>query len=351
MYPLALAQPESVTIPVSRAIDLIGAPKLWDLGITGKGVKVAVLDTGASLSHPMIRPNIIHAESMIEGETAEDANSHGSWVASAIAGVPVQSPRGAIYGVAPDAEMIIIKVLSDRGTGSMAGVVRGMERAVELGADIISMSLGSLFGTNLSPDSRTLNELSQKYGVLFVVANGNSFAPLSVGSPAAAALSIGVGSVAISQPYNGAPSTFSSKGPSADGVIKPNISTYGGNVLGPGISELLYAAGAHGDYAAMAGTSMATPIVSGALALLLSSGLTRSRAVIEELLAMTGGNMLNPTTGWGMLNVEKLYNAAQSQSRIVPFLSVLGRAPYDLVQPLYTVVPKPKPETIRLQII
>lgn len=349
MYPLAAAYPESVTIPISRAVEMIGALKMHELGFTGKGIKVAVLDTGVSQDHPMIKPNIIHAESMVEGESPEDAHSHGSWCASAIAGVPVNTPQGQIFGVAPEAKLIILKVLSDKGSGSMADVVRGMERAVELGADIVSMSLGSLFGTNLSPDSRTLNELASRNGVLFVTAAGNSFSPLSIGSPACAALSIGVGAVAMQIPSNGSPSTYSSKGPTLDGVPKPDISTYGGNVLSPGLAELLLAAGKSGSYSAMAGTSMATPIVSGALALLLSAGVPRDRALMEELFARTGGQPLNTITGWGLLDVMKLHEAAVAG--VAPLLSVLGNVPYALMQPLYQLIPRPKPETIRLQIV
>lgn len=349
MYPLAAAYPESVTIPVSRAVEMIGALKLHELGYRGKGVKVAVLDTGADISHPMIAPNIIHAESMVEGEGPADQHSHGTWCASAIAGVPVNTPQGQIFGVAPEAKLIILKVLSDKGSGTMAGVVAGMERAVELGADIVSMSLGSLFGTNLSPDSRTLNELATRNGVLFVTAAGNSFSPLSVGSPCAAALSIGVGAVAMQVPSNGAPSTYSSKGPTLDGIPKPDISTYGGNVVSPGVAELLLAAGKYGSYVGMAGTSMATPIVSGALALLLSSGVPRDRSLMEELFARTGGQPLNTITGWGLLDVKKLHEAAAAGA--FPLLSVLGNVPYALAQPLYQLIPKPKPETIRLQIV
>lgn len=349
MYPLATAYPESVTIPITRAVELIGALKLHELGFTGKGVKVAVLDTGVSQDHPMIRPNIIHAESMVEGESPEDAHSHGSWCASAIAGLPTSTSQGTLMGVAPEAKLIILKVLSDKGSGSMADVVRGMERAVELGADIVSMSLGSLFGTNLSPDSRTLNELATRNGVLFVTAAGNSFSPLSIGSPACAALSIGVGAVAMQIPSNGAPSTYSSKGPTLDGVPKPDISTYGGNVVSPGVAELLLAAGKSGSYTGMAGTSMATPIVSGALALLLSAGVPRNRAVMEELFARTGGQPLNTITGWGLLDVMKIYQTAVAG--VSPFLSLLGEAPFKIIQPFYQLIPRPKPETIRLQIL
>ena len=349
MYPLAAAYPESVTIPVSRAVEMIGALKLHELGFTGKGIKVAVLDTGADLDHPMIKPNIMKAESMVEGESPTDAHSHGTWCASAIAGIPTSTPQGTLMGVAPEAKLIILKVLSDKGSGTMQTVVAGMERAVELGADIVSMSLGSLFGTNLSPDSRTLNELASRNGVLFVTAGGNSFSPLSIGSPCAAALSIGVGAVAMQIPSNGAPSTYSSKGPTLDGIPKPNISTYGGNVLSPGVAELLLAAGKRGSYIGMAGTSMATPIVSGALALLLSAGVPRNRSLMEELFARTGGQPLNTITGWGLLDVMKLYEAAAAG--VMPLLSVLGNVPYALAQPLYQLIPKPKPETIRLQIV
>ncbi len=349
MYPLAAAYPESVTIPISRAVEMIGALKMHELGFKGKGIKVAVLDTGVSQDHPMIKPNIIHAESMVEGESPEDAHSHGSWVASAIAGLPTSTAQGTLMGVAPEAKLIILKVLSDKGSGSMADVVRGMERAVELGADIVSMSLGSLFGTNLSPDSRTLNELAARNGVLFVTAAGNSFSPMSIGSPACAALSIAVGAVAMQIPSNGSPSTYSSKGPTLDGLPKPDISTYGGNVLSPGVAELLLAAGKRGSYIGMAGTSMATPINAGAMALLLSAGVPRNRAVMEELFARTGGQILNTVTGWGTLDVMKMYEAAAAG--VSPLLSVLGNVPFALMQPLYQLIPRPKPETIRLQIV
>ena len=65
MYPLAAAYPESVTIPITRAVEMIGALKMHQLGFRGQGVKVAVLDTGVSQDHVMIKPNIIHAEAWL----------------------------------------------------------------------------------------------------------------------------------------------------------------------------------------------------------------------------------------------------------------------------------------------
>ena len=120
-------------------------------------------------------------------------------------------------------------------------------------------------------------------------------------------------------------------------------------MLSPGLAELLLAAGKRGSYIGMAGTSMATPIVSGALALLLSAGVPRNRALMEELFARTGGQPLNTITGWGLLDVMKLHDAAAAG--VFPLLSLIGNAPYALMQPLYQIMPKPKPETIRLQIV
>jgi len=221
---------ESVLVPVSEATTgkEMGVDTVWgEFGLTGKGVKVAVLDTGASVGHPMLRDAIAETFSMVEGESVEDKHGHGTWCSAAIAGRPHEDMfRGHMFevvGMAPEADLIVGKVLSNEGSGQTSWVIKGMEKAAELGADIISMSLGSMISEGgRSPDSKMVDALSRK-GILCVVAAGNSALPLSIGSPGDARGAMTVGSVAYDTPAMLIPSTFESRGPTIDWRIKPDV--------------------------------------------------------------------------------------------------------------------------------
>jgi len=128
----------------------VGAQDAWMAGVTGDGVRVAVLDTGFDLDHPDLAPNINLALSQdFTGEGLEyglpGAFSHGSHVAGTIAAA--DNGLGTI-GVAPDAELVLVKVLSDFGTGSYADIIAGIYHAANVGADVINMSLGELIARN-----------------------------------------------------------------------------------------------------------------------------------------------------------------------------------------------------------
>ncbi len=126
----------------------IQAPDAWTKGARGAGVRVAVLDTGFDLDHPDLMPNINFDLSMnfVEGESLQymlpDAFSHGTHVAGTIAAA--QNGFGVI-GVAPEAELVLVKVLEDEGSGSFADVISGIVYAANVGADVINMSLGAAF--------------------------------------------------------------------------------------------------------------------------------------------------------------------------------------------------------------
>ncbi|HRQ23242.1 MAG TPA: S8 family serine peptidase, partial [Anaerolineales bacterium] len=124
----------------------IEAPAAWYKGGRGAGARVAVLDTGFDLTHPDLAPNINSALSMnfVDGETLQyglpDPFSHGTHVAGTIAAA--QNDFGVI-GVAPDAELVLVKVLGDEGGGSFADVIAGIIYAANVDADVINMSLGA----------------------------------------------------------------------------------------------------------------------------------------------------------------------------------------------------------------
>jgi subtilisin family serine protease len=132
----------------------IGATEAWAAGARGDGVKVAVLDTGFDLDHPDLAANIVMAASTVDGEPNPDFNlpggfSHGSHVAGTIA---APDNGFGIIGVAPEADLMLIKVLSDAGWGSFFDIAEGIVMAADNGAQVINMSLGG--GGPRHPDAQ-----------------------------------------------------------------------------------------------------------------------------------------------------------------------------------------------------
>lgn len=240
----------------------IGTPQAWEAGLTGKGVKVAVLDTGYDASHPDLATRVSESRSFIEGEEVADRHGHGTHVASTVGGSGAASD-GKEKGVAPDATLAVGKVLGDAGSGTESQIIAGMEWAAkDIGAKVVSMSLGSdVASDGTDPMSAAVNTLSAETGALFVIAAGNTGAPGSIGAPGAAdsALTVGAVDSADQAAY------FTGQGPRlGDNALKPDVSAPGVNILAArsSLSE------GEGAYTEMSGTSMATPHVAGVAALL-----------------------------------------------------------------------------------
>ncbi|MEU9863608.1 S8 family serine peptidase [Streptomyces sp. NPDC047971] len=252
-----------VKVALNESVPQVGAPQAWAKGFDGTGTKVAVLDSGIDPTHPDVKDRIVGTKSFIPGEEVTDGHGHGTHVASTVVGSGAAS-GGANKGVAPGASLLIGKVLADSGYGSESGIVEGMEWAKVQGADIVSMSLGSQGGDDGdSPEAQAVNALSANGGPLFVIAAGNSSSPGSVSSPASAASALTVAAVDKSDQR----ASFSSQGPLVGSyALKPDISA-------PGVAINAAASQAvpgwtGGMYRSMNGTSMATPHVAGAAAVL-----------------------------------------------------------------------------------
>ncbi|MDQ0934974.1 subtilisin family serine protease [Streptomyces turgidiscabies] len=246
-------------ISLDRSVPQIGAPTAWRAGYDGTGVTVAVLDTGIDATHPDLAGRIKEAVNFTDAADTDDLVGHGTHVASTVAG------GGAKYkGVAPGAALLIGKVCPDRNCPDSA-ILAGMEWAAPR-ARIVSMSLGGEDTPGEDVLEQAVNTLTAKTGALFVLAAGNDgSADGSVDSPSTADAALSVGAVDKQDVM----ADFSSRGPREDGAIKPEISAPGVDIVA---ARAVHAGSDYLEvepgYTSLSGTSMATPHVSGAAALL-----------------------------------------------------------------------------------
>ncbi|MGA5507574.1 S8 family peptidase [Streptomyces umbrinus] len=255
-----------VKATLDRSVPQIGAPAAHSAGYDGKGVKVAVLDTGIDATHPDLKDRIDAAKNFSAAADTVDRAGHGTHVASTIAGSGAASPAGTKYaGVAPGARLLVGKVLDDEGSGEDSGVIAGMQWAVEQGAEVVNMSLGGEDRPGIDPVEQAVNDLSASSGALFVIAAGNEGPKEgTVGTPGSAAAALTVGAV----DRQDAIAEFSSRGPTADGSLKPDLTAPGVDIVAAKAAEGFMGDPAADGYVSMSGTSMATPHVAGAAAIL-----------------------------------------------------------------------------------
>lgn len=323
-------QPEVRRVEPDRQVHTMDAGTLPDfgaagaqqLGFRGEGVTVCVVDTGVDPAHEQLDGKGVIAFRDFIGSrtTAYDDHGHGTHVSSTAVGDGIGGAAAADNrGVAPAAALVAVKVLDASGNGPDSGVVAGVQWCADrTDVDVISMSLGSDVGSD-GKDllSQAVDAAVADRGIVVVVAAGNSGdAPGTLGSPAAARNAVTVGAVAEwSGPLTSYRSDgvtlaqFSSRGPTADGRIKPDV-------LGPGVSVLAADAGTSSGYVALSGTSMATPYVAGAAALAWqalgsgaapgSSGTARIRTGLESTASDRGPVGKDSDWGAGLVDTRAL---------------------------------------------
>jgi len=295
---------EELHISLSDSLSLIRAQEAWLRGYTGRGVRIAILDTGVCSTHPMLVGKVIRKIQIAPGNL-EDGHGHGTHVAS------------IAISVAPDAKIINVKVLDDTGSGTFDSVMRGIEAAKNAGADIISMSLGAYYDClEDNPLCILIDKINHDYRIIFVCASGNG-GPHNPAIPALARGAISVG--AIDKNYVLA--DFSSGGP-ACGKVYPDC-------VAPGVG--IIAAYPPDTLKSMSGTSMACPHVSGFMAILkqrLGRGLLKLEA--EQILEQSC-KRLNKTknnyTGWGCIDCVKALDVIIEPVRLAtpwPMLVLMG---------------------------
>ncbi|MGW3248733.1 S8 family peptidase [Streptomyces sp. NPDC001070] len=274
-----------VQASLDKSVPQIGGPEAWAAGFDGTGSRIAVLDTGVDTTHPDLAGKVVAEHNFSDSPDMDDHYGHGTHVASIAAGTGAKSD-GKYKGVAPGARILDGKVLGDHGSGSMSQIIAGMEWAVAEKADVVNLSLGTYDSPEIDPAEEAVNRLSAESGTLFVIAAGNNGeqGAGTIGSPGSADAALTVG--AVDKQDKLAP--FSSTGPRVgDSGIKPDLTA-------PGVA--IGAAAAHdsimGDvgapvadgYVALSGTSMATPHVAGAAAILAQQHPDWTGAEIKEAL-------------------------------------------------------------------
>ena len=265
-------------VSAARTDDAVGASDARrEYGVSGNDVTVAVLDSGIDESHPAIDRVVDERDFTGDGTPydAEDVTGHGTHVAGIVA-----SDDETYTGMAPNANLMDVRVLDDDGRGYTSWIVKGIEYAADRNADVISMSIGGPVNAIRSNDRYTeAIDAATERGTLVVVAAGNDgyFGYRTVGTPGIHSKALTVGA---SNASSGEIADFSSRGPTPYGYyLKPDL-------VAPGAGVMSAEAGTDG-FVAKSGTSMAAPVVSGVAALVLEAHPTWTPAQVRGVLTST----------------------------------------------------------------
>jgi subtilisin family serine protease len=281
-----------VAVALKESVRQIGAPEAWQAGYDGHGVTVAVLDTGIDAEHPDLAGQVIASQSFIPGQAVTDRHGHGTHVAATVAGTGA-AENGTYRGVAPGASLVVGKVLNNSGSGTEAQVIEGMEWATRThDADVVSMSLSGAPSDGSDPVSQAVNTLTEATGALFVVAAGNSGGrggSETVGSPGVAEAALTVGAVDKAEQL----AAFSSRGPRrGDSALKPDIAAPGVGIVSARAIGTRLGVPVNNRYTRASGTSMATPHVAGAAAILAQRHPEWTAAQLKAALMSTAAVLL-----------------------------------------------------------
>ncbi len=282
--------------------DMVEAPEVWEQGHTGKGVIVAVLDTGVDYNHSDLNDNIWTNTKEIAGNGIDDdgngyiddvygwnfsgndndvldRNGHGTHVAGTIAG---ENNDFGVTGIAYDAQIMPVKVLDDSGSGSYSSVADGIYYAVDNGAQVINLSLG---GSRSSIQLELAIKYADSKGVTVVMAAGNN-SDSEPGYPGRYADDFGIVVGAVDSDNQMA--DFSNR------AGDDNLAY----VTAPGVD--VYSTVPNNRYDSYSGTSMATPHVAGVVALMLSANPNLTTTEIRQIITETSGNntQTTATTSW-----------------------------------------------------
>ncbi|MBX0290266.1 S8 family serine peptidase [Hymenobacter sp. HSC-4F20] len=349
--------------PLQWGHTAIQAPEAWNTGARGQGALVAVLDGGFDLTHPDLKANIVGAASFVPTEKAQFVGagfSHGTHTAGTIAAV---DNNIGVIGVAPDAKLLLVKVLADGGSGSFSWMIQGIYYAVSQKADVINMSLGAAIPRNSkfrddngtpenTSDDKWVNETKEiqellvainkattyatKQGVTVIASAGNdanngqrdqdlvhipsgatNVISISATGPEGWALNpLGVNLDRVASYTNYGTSDVTFAAPGGDATYPGNdISTVAGVRQYTYAFDMVFSCSSQGRYTWSAGTSMAGPHAAGVAALIVGKNggqmdPTQVRAALRASADDLGKPGRDPYYGYGRVNAYRAVSQA-----------------------------------------
>ena len=353
---------------------IINADRLWEKGINGTGITVAVIDSGIDKNHPDLIGKVVAEKNFLADEiTADDLLGHGTMVAGIIAGSGAAS-NGSYRGIAPGAKLISVKVIDGKGDGKVSDIIAGIEWAVYNGADILSLSLGGINLGETNPPITMAADNAAGAGVVVCVAAGNrnssdtggqvsktsssqaggsqpgasrtpvelserggsdstrkdvyyllipvvlALPPGLIDSPGDGVKVITVGATDAS----GRIASFSGSGPTRDDRIKPDVVAPGVDIISIVPTGIKRPSPVDRYYSRESGTSLSAPVAAGLAALLLQADRNLSAAGVKAAITR-GAKKLDSTLGEsyeefyqgaGMLDALSSYELLANSSNI-----------------------------------
>ncbi|OUP80788.1 peptidase S8 [Lachnoclostridium sp. An169] len=288
-------------------------PDITQGNFLGQGIRAAILDTGVS-NHPDLQNRILDFRDFTGRSSGErDDSGHGTHVAGILAGDGTAS-SGLYAGMAPRSELIIGKVLDREGNGNVDIVLKGIEwilsRKSTYDIRIVNISVGTQPDLPREQKQLLLEAVEHLWdaGLVVVVSAGN-YGPKSgtVSVPGSSRKVITVGVPDSPLPPVSCRRNrlnYSGRGPTGECVVKPDIYAPGTGIIS---CNSRYSLPGEHPYTIKSGTSMATPVVSGAIACLLSKYPDMTNVEVKLRLRESCQAFPGTEAGWGMLSVEQLF--------------------------------------------
>ena len=303
-----------VFVVMEEARKTIGADYSLNTKYTGKGVTVAIIDTGIAPHADLIYPakRIVGFKDFVNNRSNYyDDNGHGTHCAGILAGSGYSS-KGRFKGIAPEANILSIKVLDENGNGNTSDILSTVQWIIEskevYKTKIINFSLGAIaqYKERRDPLVKAANRAIEE-DLIVVAAVGNS-GPMhnTILSPATSRYVISVGSVndrGTSYPKNETIAEFSSRGPTLDRVRKPDL-------IAPGVDIISLSSKNLNGYTTLSGTSMSAPMISGVCALLLNENPDYSHFDIKRILLNSCSKIKASSyeQGAGVLDMRRIFS-------------------------------------------
>jgi len=351
---------KEVSVSLMDSVPLIYANYLQYGGLTGEGVTIGIIDTGVDYTHGDLGEctteeflagtcgKVVGGYDFINNDNNPmDDHGHGTHVAATAAG------NGVLKGVAPDADIYAYKVLSSSGSGLLSGVISAIEMSVDPNQDgyfsdhldVISLSLGSSGGNPDDPASIALDSAMDN-GVIAVVAAGNSGPKeQTIGSPGTSRKAITVGAIDKDKEI----ATFSSRGPVINGeeiLNKPDVVAPGVNICAAEWDSAWSDKKCFDhEHVAISGTSMATPHVAGAAALLRQIFRDMTPVEIKQRIMDTATDLGEPinSQGAGLINLVAASGISNGElvGVVTPYgknFKIIPNSRYIFLEQQYTII-------------